>query len=74
MGTAEPEVKGYSSRALDLWAGRAKTWAAGGAPADLETVAPAINEGAGREVFLYVISGFKDRNPAAAMALIDRVG
>jgi len=27
----------------------------------------------GREVFLYVISGFKERNPAAAMALIGRV-
>jgi uncharacterized protein YecE (DUF72 family) len=27
----------------------------------------------GREVFLYVISGFKARNPAAAMALIERV-
>ena len=28
----------------------------------------------GREVFLYVISGAKERNPAAAMALIERVG
>lgn len=27
----------------------------------------------GREVFLYVISGFKEKNPAAAMALIERV-
>lgn len=27
----------------------------------------------GREVFLYVISGFKERNPAAAMALIERL-
>ncbi len=29
---------------------------------------------AGRDVFLYVISGHKERNPAAAMALIERVG
>ena len=29
--------------------------------------------GGGREVFLYVISGFKARNPAAAMALIERI-
>jgi uncharacterized protein YecE (DUF72 family) len=28
---------------------------------------------AGRDVFLYVISGFKARNPATAMALIERV-
>lgn len=27
----------------------------------------------GRDVFLYVISGFKERNPAAAMALIQRM-
>jgi hypothetical protein len=27
----------------------------------------------GRDVFLYVISGHKQRNPAAAMALIERV-
>ncbi len=27
----------------------------------------------GREVFLYVIGGYKERNPAAAMALIERV-
>lgn len=27
-----------------------------------------------RGVFLYVISGFKARNPAAAMALMDRLG
>jgi uncharacterized protein YecE (DUF72 family) len=29
--------------------------------------------GADRDVFLYVISGFKPRNPAAAMALIERL-
>ena len=41
---------------------------------DLATVAPAPkSEAAGREVFLYVISGHKERNPAAAMALIERV-
>jgi uncharacterized protein YecE (DUF72 family) len=28
----------------------------------------------GRDVFLYVISGYKARNPAAAMALIGRIG
>ena len=26
-----------------------------------------------RDVFLYVISGFKERNPAAAMAMIERL-
>jgi len=73
MGTTEGEEAGYSSQALDLWAQRARTWAAGGSPADIETVAPAPPSGAERDVFLYVISGFKQRNPAAAMALIERV-
>jgi uncharacterized protein YecE (DUF72 family) len=27
----------------------------------------------GRDVFLYVISGFKARDPAAAMALLERI-
>jgi uncharacterized protein YecE (DUF72 family) len=74
MGTVESEEQGYSAAALDLWAGRAKTWAAGGSPKDLATVAPPQNDLAGRDVFLYVISGHKERNPAAATALIERVG
>ena len=75
MGTTETEKHGYSAAALDQWASRAKTWAAGGSPQDLATVAAAPkSDAAGRDVFLYVISGHKQRNPAAAMALIERVG
>jgi uncharacterized protein YecE (DUF72 family) len=73
MGTTEKEEVGYSNAALDLWAERAKTWAVGGSPRDIETVASPGPEDRRREVFLYVISGHKTRNPAAAMALIDRV-
>jgi uncharacterized protein YecE (DUF72 family) len=74
MGTTESEERGYSADALDRWAKRAKTWAAGGSPPDLKAVTAAPNsDPAGREVFLYVISGAKQRNPAAAMALIERV-
>jgi putative intracellular protease/amidase len=64
---------GYSAAALDGWARRAEAWAAGGAPEDqpLLTKAPVAPDG--REVFLYVISGGKGRNPAAAMALIERL-
>ena len=74
MGTRESEPAGYSNSALDLWAKRAKTWAAGGSPPDLKVVAPLQPDKGGRDVFLYVISGAKERNPAAAMALIERVG
>ena len=73
MGTKETEAQGYPAKQLDAWAGRAKDWAKGGAPKDLELVAPGA-EKTPRDVFLYVISGDKVRNPAAAMALIERVG
>ncbi len=73
MGTIEAEKLGYSGEALDVWANRARTWAKGGAPSDLAALgAPAAKE-AGRDVFLYVISGFKALNPTAAMSLIERL-
>ncbi|HEV7337806.1 MAG TPA: DUF72 domain-containing protein [Bosea sp. (in: a-proteobacteria)] len=71
MGTKEAEPKGYSEKQLDGWAERARAWAQGGVPTDLDAVAPPA-EKQPRDVFLYVISGDKIRNPAAAMALIAR--
>jgi len=73
MGTAEAQKLGYTSKALDAWVQRAQDWAKGGAPGDLDSVAPGKPQKAGRDVFLYVISGFKERNPAAAMAMIERL-
>jgi uncharacterized protein YecE (DUF72 family) len=73
MGTTEAEESGYSAKALDLWATRARAWASGGDPPGLPALAPPPKSEA-RDVFLYVISGFKVRNPAAATALIERVG
>jgi uncharacterized protein YecE (DUF72 family) len=73
MGTSEAEPNGYSDAGLDRWAKAARAWAEGGVPEGLDTVAPAEAKKAVRDVFLYVISGDKVRNPAAAMALIDRV-
>ncbi len=72
MGTTEDHAEGYAGKALDLWVDRARTWAAGGSPEDLDLVARPARQQA-RDVFLYVISGAKARNPAAAMALIERV-
>jgi len=74
MGTVETQALGYSDRALDVWASRAKTWASGAAPEGLETVARSTNKPAPHDVYLYVISGYKVHNPAAAMALIERIG
>jgi uncharacterized protein YecE (DUF72 family) len=73
MGTQMDEPLGYPGKALDLWAKRAKLWAAGKIPKDLAQVVPSKPDGKARDVFLYVISGAKVRNPAAARALIERI-
>lgn len=73
MGTAEDEAAGYPAAALDAWAGSARAWADGGIPDGMAPVGDAADRSP-RDVFLYVISGAKTRNPAAAMALIDRLG
>jgi uncharacterized protein YecE (DUF72 family) len=73
MGTREDAAQGYRAEELDRWAARARSWALGALPEDLEYCGEARVEGAPRDVYLYVISGHKARNPAAAMALIERV-
>lgn len=74
MGTREEEARGYPDDGLDLWAQRARQWSEGTTPAGLDPVSPQPAGGGPREVYLYVISGGKVRNPAAAMALMDRLG
>lgn len=51
-------ASGYESGQLDAWARGARTW---------------IQQGARHEVFLYFISGAKERAPAAALELIRRI-
>jgi uncharacterized protein YecE (DUF72 family) len=74
MGTKQTVESGYSDAALDLWAERAQAWASGAAIKGLECVAPQPADGKPRDVYLYVISGYKVRNPAAAMSLLRRLG
>jgi uncharacterized protein YecE (DUF72 family) len=72
--TREDEATGYSPAELDRWAEVARAWAAGAAPEGLAYVAPPGPAAAARDVFVFMISGAKVRAPAAAMALIERVG
>ena len=76
MRTAEAEPAGYPAAALDQWAERARLWAAGGVPADLPRVEEeaAAASGKPRPVYVFVIAGAKVRAPAAAEALIERLG
>lgn len=72
MGTVEDEKLGYSKKALDQWAACAKEWAAGSVPKGINAVDPATKLPV-KDVFLYVISGTKIRNPHAAMAIAERL-
>jgi uncharacterized protein YecE (DUF72 family) len=74
--SAEDEPAGYSPAALEQWAKRFRTWAAGGEPDDLERIAPAVQtEGTAnqRDCFVYFIAGAKVRAPGAAMAFLERI-
>jgi uncharacterized protein YecE (DUF72 family) len=68
MGTQEKEKLGYPKPVVAAWAERAGKWASGEGP-PLDLLAPPAPKKK-RDVFLFVISGFKPRNPAAAQAII----
>jgi uncharacterized protein YecE (DUF72 family) len=71
---AEEKVPtGYTDAALTKWAKRAEIWAAGGEPDDLDRAFDKKAVTKKRDVFLFMINGAKERAPAAAMALIERL-
>jgi len=66
---------GYAPKALATWAGRAQQWAEGGAPDDLPRVDESDDVAAkARDVFVFFINGAKEKAPAAAGALIAKLG
>ena len=73
MRTESAVPTGYAPSALAAWAARARSWAAGSEPDDLPRVEPAGAPRKPRDVFLYFISGAKERAPTAAMALLERL-
>jgi len=66
------EPLGYAPAELDRWAEIARAWAAGESPPGLPYAAdpPAP---APRDVYVFMINGAKERAPAAAKALIERL-
>jgi len=72
MGTSAKEKLGYPVSALKSWAERARDWAQGNSPKPSMLVAPPAPKKK-RDVFLFVISGAKEKNPAAAQAIIARL-
>lgn len=74
MRCAASVKTGYPAKALSAWAERAQAWARGEEPDDLPRVAPATGATKPRDVFVFFISGAKERAPAAARALLSRLG
>ncbi|MDP1736742.1 MAG: DUF72 domain-containing protein, partial [Caulobacter sp.] len=60
----------YDAATLDQWAGRLKTWAAGGEPDGLPKVDPGFTAPVNpRDVFAFIIHEGKVRAPHGAVAL-----
>jgi uncharacterized protein YecE (DUF72 family) len=70
----EKLTAGYTPKALDAWAKRAQIWASGGEPKELPRGDKKSAAKKPRDTFIYFIHEAKLRAPAAAMALIDRLG
>jgi uncharacterized protein YecE (DUF72 family) len=67
---------GYPDAELRQWAGRIREWARGGTPGDLPYLDAATTPAppAARDVYVFFIAAAKERNPAAAMALLRVLG
>jgi uncharacterized protein YecE (DUF72 family) len=74
-GEKELYASGYTEEALDRWAERIRTWAAGGQPEDAHLVSSrAPPKRASRDVFCYFDNDVKVRAPFDARRLIDKLG
>jgi uncharacterized protein YecE (DUF72 family) len=74
MRTDAAFPEGCTAAVFDQLAASAQAWRAGGEPAGLSKVEAAAPPAVPRDVFVYFISGAKEKAPAAAMALIQRLG
>ena len=74
MKSAADIPTGYAPKALDQWKVAAQAWAQGGEQTGLPRFAPASKASKPRDVFVFFINGAKERAPAAAQALLARLG
>ena len=73
MGTIDKEQRGYPAAALTRWARQARAIAEGSPTKALTCMPERVARAGLRDVYLFVISGAKHRNPAAAMALREKL-
>ena len=71
--TRADEITGYDGGELDRWAGIAREWTEGKAPAGLAYAAGGAPAASPRDAYIFFIAGAKERNPAAAQALIEKL-
>lgn len=74
MRTDSALPEGCTPEALDQLAACASTWRDGSEPAGVPRIEPVRVPAHSRDVFMFFISGAKEKAPAAAMALRRRVG
>ncbi|MDL5367354.1 DUF72 domain-containing protein [Xanthomonas sp. NCPPB 2654] len=65
---------GYPPKELRAWAAQVQAWRRGEDPDTLPHAGTPMAAAKPREVFVYFISAAKERNPAAAMALLAELG
>jgi uncharacterized protein YecE (DUF72 family) len=70
MRTVSAEPTGYAKTALATWAKQAGQWASGEDPSSLPRVEKGARKEGPRDVFMFFISGAKERAPAAAQHLL----
>ena len=73
MRTDASLPEGCTPQVFDQLAACARVWREGAEPAGVPRVEPAPAHTAPRDVFMYFISGAKEKAPAAAMALLRRL-
>jgi uncharacterized protein YecE (DUF72 family) len=73
MRTTATQPTGYTKPALKKWLTRAQSWATGEEPEDLPRISKTAGKRQPRDVFLYFISGAKERNPAAAAYVVGQL-
>jgi uncharacterized protein YecE (DUF72 family) len=70
---ARAEIEaGYPAAEIDHWADVARAWAAGDTPPSTSPFSGPAKKQA-RDAFMFFISGAKERNPAAARALLEKL-
>ncbi|MEB0081912.1 DUF72 domain-containing protein [Glaciimonas sp. Gout2] len=75
---SQSEIKsGYSPESLDTWATRFNKLAVGSSAVDQDVfprITPQTKQDVARDVFVFFINGAKERAPAGAIALLERLG